>query len=115
MGVLYDYFSAADDDEAVSVQGWPAGPACPPNGVEPKDMIDLKGIDPAVMLGTLEALLTGVPYDQLLRHPRNTVPLTPWEDGEEQGVVTIADEVTAVLAGASDDRLREVAGPWSRT
>ncbi|MFI7617303.1 hypothetical protein ACIBP6_39380 [Nonomuraea terrae] len=111
MGVLYDYFSAATDEEAAAVVDWVGGPAFPPPGAEQKDNIDLNGIDPSVMLGKLEALLVGQSYDEIAE--RQGVSAVRFEESGEKGVVTIADEFTAVLAAATDERLIAVAGPWS--
>ena len=56
VGVLFDYFRAVDADSAaiVDADGW-AGPLAPPDGAEPFDGVDAKGIDPIVMLGQLVA------------------------------------------------------------
>lgn len=114
MGVLYDYFRAATDGEAVDVFDWPTGPTCRPPGVEPKDSAELKNIDPHVMMGTLEALLTGGRYEDITARPRHSAPLRFSEDGG-QGVMTVTDEFTSALAATTDDRIRAVAQPWSET
>ncbi|MCT9930824.1 hypothetical protein N5079_11400 [Planotetraspora sp. A-T 1434] len=114
MGVFCDYFSAAADEDAAAVHAWPAGPTCPPDNVGAKDTVELKGIDPVVMMGTLEALLTGLPYDQLVDRPRHGAVLRDNEDGGG-GILTITDEFTAALAAATDERIRTVAEPWSQT
>ncbi|GAA3757932.1 hypothetical protein [Micromonospora maritima] len=61
MGILCDYFSAPDDEAAAAVADVPGGPGSAPDpGLE---VVELKGIQPTVQLGTLEALLTGRDYD----------------------------------------------------
>ncbi|GAB1822856.1 hypothetical protein [Herbidospora sp. RD11066] len=102
-----DYFSAATDDEAIAVIGRPSG-------VSPNDRVELKMIDPHVMMGSLESLLTGVPYEEISARPRHA-RLLRLHDDESEAVVTISDEFTSALAAATDDELRAVAGPWSET
>lgn len=55
MGVLYGYFAAADDDDAVRAvvrdDGEPSGTGY--------DQLVIKGIDPVVELAPAEALMTG--------------------------------------------------------
>ncbi|PZG21215.1 hypothetical protein [Nonomuraea aridisoli] len=113
MGVLYDYFGAATDEEAAAVVDWVGGPAYPPLGAEQKDSVDLKGIDPAVMLGKLEALLVGRSYDEIAES--HGVSAVRFVESGEKGVVSVADRLTAVLAEATDEQLVAVAGAWSET
>jgi hypothetical protein len=130
MGVLFDYFSAASDEAAASAISLPGGPGAPPPpperrgllrgrqasapAVVPFDTISVKGIDPLVQLGTLEALLTGRDYEQIVSGPRAGHMLATQDDGERL-VVTLTDELQAVLADAQDDQLAAVAVPWSQT
>ncbi|TLP62487.1 hypothetical protein [Microbispora triticiradicis] len=114
MGVFFDYFRAATDDAAADVFDWPAGPTCPPPGTEPKDSAELKNIDPHVMMGTLEALLTGNRYEDITARPRHAATLRFSDDGG-QGVLTVTDEFTSALAAANDDQIRALAHPWSQT
>ncbi|ETK35589.1 hypothetical protein [Microbispora sp. ATCC PTA-5024] len=114
MGIFYDYFRAATDDEAAAVCDWPAGPTCPPPGTEPKDSVELKGIDPHVMMGTLEALLTVSRYEDIADRSRHAATLQHSDDGH-QGLFTITDEFTTALATAGDEQIRAVAHPWSQT
>ncbi|MBP2702934.1 hypothetical protein JOL79_03850 [Microbispora sp. RL4-1S] len=114
MGVIYDYFSAATDDEAAAVYDWPAGPICPPSGTEPKDSVEVKNIDPHVMMGTLEALLTGNRYEDITERPRHAATLRFGDDGGD-GLFTITGEFTSALVSADDDRIHAVAHAWSET
>lgn len=66
------------------------------------------------MLGTLEALLTGGRYEDIAERPRHAATLRIRDD-DEKGVLTITDEFTSALAAATDDQIRAVAHPWSRT
>jgi hypothetical protein len=82
--------------------------------VVPFDTVSVKGIDPLVQLGTLEALLTGRDYDQIVAGPRAGQALAT-QDGGERLVVTVTDELQTALADADDARLASVAVPWSQT
>ncbi len=136
MGVLYDYF-AADSDEhaatAVDLPGGPGGaavqaparrgglfrrrqePVEPPSAAETGfDVVSVKGIEPVVQLGTLEELLTGRPYDDIVADPRSGEAVAVRHGGELL-VLTLSDTLVAALATATDSRLAEVAVPWSRT
>ncbi|TCC26155.1 hypothetical protein [Kribbella sindirgiensis] len=142
MGVLFDYFAAASDEEAASVIDRVGGPGSPETMVAPPegrqrgifgrkrrapepavsaapdlvvyDTLSVKGIDPVVQLGTLEELLTGRPYDDVVDDPRSGHHLA-MRDGGERLVFTLTDPLTAALAEASDETLERVAGPWSET
>lgn len=142
VGVLFDYFAAASDEEAAGVIDRLGGPGSQAVSVTPRptpkrglfrkkppapvpvidtdpelpvyDTISVKGIDPIVQLGTLEALLTGRPYDDVVEDPRSGHDLAS-RDGGERLVITITDSLTAALAGATDEALQQVAVPWSQT
>ena len=142
MGVLFDYFAAASDEEAAAVidlaggpasttAAMPAGPG-PKRGlfrrrghttepeasaasvVTPLDGVAGRGIDPVVQLGTLEELLTGRPYDEVVADPRSGLDLAV-RDGGERLVLTVTDSLMAALANTKDDALERVAEPWSGT
>jgi hypothetical protein len=130
MGVLFDYFSAVSDQAAASAISLPGGPGTPPPGPRhrgwprgrqadtpaeaPFDTISVKGIDPLVQLGTLEALLTGRDYEQIVAGPRAGHVIAN-QDGGERLVVTLTDELQTALADADDAQLPSVAVPWSQT
>jgi hypothetical protein len=108
MGVVTDYFSASSDAAAASVidrLGGPREPSTGPSAEPPFDTVEAKNLDPVVMLGTLEALLTGRDYRDIVAG----------QDDYHLLVLTVTDEIQAALAAASDKRLAEVAVPWSRT
>lgn len=111
MSVIYDYFSAASDEEAVKVLDVEAGPTATDSGF---DAGTLGGIDPVVQLGTLEALLTGAPYDDVTEDPRAGHNLAMSED-YDRIIITVTDALASALAAADDARLAEVAEPWSQT
>ena len=131
MGVLHDYVAADDDDQAAGVVdrfGGPAGPATAPTrralfrrpapvraltGIV-FDTVPDTGIDPSVELGTLEALLTGRPHDEVVADPRWGSVLAERDDGALQ-VFTLTDTLFRALAAADEAGLAAVAAPWSRT
>lgn len=141
MGVLFDYFAADSDEVAASVidrLGGPgAGVAPPAPSITPRrrlfrraieqapalrddapqlvfDTVSVEGIDPVVQLGTLEELLTGRPYDDIVEDPRSGQAVAT-RNGGERLVLTLTESVTTALAEAGNDRLSGVAVPWSQT
>lgn len=142
VGVLFDYFAAASDEEAAAVIDRVGGPGSqatrasapteskrgifgrkrqpsePAIGTDPDLVVhrtvSVKGIDPVVQLGTLEALLTGRPYDDVVEDPRSGHDVAT-RDGGERLVVALTDSLTSALTGATDEVLDRVAVPWSET
>jgi len=117
MGVLFDYFSAESDETAASTIDLLGGPGAQQAGTPddvPFDTVSVKGIDPVVQLGTLEALLTGRDYGQIVAGPRAGNSLAV-RDGGERVVVTLTDELQDALADSNDGQLTSVAVPWSQT
>ena len=140
MGVLCDYFSASSDDVAAAVVDRVGGPGAPVGEsatatrrrgwfsrkamlplVEPEmhptsgfDTVSANGIDPVVMMGTLEGLLTGRPYQEITGDPRSGHAVAVRDEGERV-VVTLTDSLARSLAAASPGRLAEVAIPWAAT
>lgn len=110
MSVLCDYFAAESDRAAATfVDGGPLG-ADPPAAA----VVEATGLEPVVMLGNLEALLTGRAYDDVMADPRQGEAVVVRDEGERV-VVTITDSLVAALAAADDPRLEQVAQPWSQT
>lgn len=143
MGVICEYFAASSDEAAAATIDRVGGPGSQKvvttpdpvpakrglfsrKGPSPKpqmtideslpifDTLSVKGIDPLVQLGTLEELLTGRPYDEVIEDPRSGKDLAS-ANGGERLVLTITDALAAALTQASDERLSEVAVPWSQT
>jgi hypothetical protein len=112
MGVLFGYFAAASDETAASAINVDGGPASA--WPHPFETVALKGIDPVVQMGTLEALLTEVDYETVANNPRSGHSVAIRDEGERI-ILTITDELQAALAGADAALLREVAVPWSQT
>jgi hypothetical protein len=139
VAVTFEYFSASSDDEAASVIDRFGGPgsratATPapvskhsffrrtrlgvdvgPSGpsLPGYDAVPATDIDPVVQLGTLEELLTGRPFDDILADPLTGRDIAV-RDGGERLVVTINQAVSKALAAASDESLAAVAIPWAR-
>lgn len=106
MGILCDYFAADSDEQAAKAIAWDRSPQ--------PGVVATKGIDPLVQLGTLEELLTGRPFEEICAGPRSGVLIKDGGDGDRV-VVSVTDELCAALADASDERLAQVAVPWSQT
>ena len=110
MGVLYDYFRAPDASTAAAVLERVGGPMGGPDAPV-LDAVDGKGIDPEVMMRTLQSLLTEVPYDEL-----------PWgemlamsDDANGPWIMQLSEELRDALADAQASRLPAVAEQWVRT
>lgn len=103
---LFDYFAATSDEAAAQV--------LTSGGPDPDEVpvLPVKGIEPMAQLGTLEALLTGVAYETIAAGPRAAKMVA---HVDEVYVVTITDELQAVLTSYDEDRLEEVAIPWAQT
>ncbi|MFI1095413.1 hypothetical protein [Streptomyces sp. NPDC020917] len=106
---LCDYFSAADDEAAVAVMDTLGGPI--PAGL---DAISLKNIDPVVVIGRLETLMTGHGDGETGGSPPEA-QLVSTPDGEGPLVFRLSDALTAALAVAGPGDLARAARPWSLT
>ncbi|MFI1225679.1 MULTISPECIES: hypothetical protein [unclassified Streptomyces] len=107
MGNIYDYYAATDDGQALTL--FADGCADDPFGT-----LGLKGADPYVLLGAVEAHLTGVPEEQVEADPRFCALLN---DPESEGpwLVSLTDSLRDALAAATPERLLETATAWTRT
>ena len=141
MGVIYEYFAAASDDDAaatIDIAGGPGGetPMSPelPAAIAAGDrqaierlmrprmrisehglpVLSVKGIDPVIQLGQLESLLTGVAYETLGARPDSGRNLAVRDEGMRL-VLTLPDGFRQTLADQTPEQLDAVAGPWSRT
>ena len=123
MSVICDYFLARGDEQAAATAGWPGGPgapAAPRRGLfrrpgeapAPLPHADLPGLDPVVVLATLEALLVGGDADDLAARNAEGQVNDP-ADGVL--VFRLSPALSAALADAPPGRLAEVAVPWSQT
>jgi hypothetical protein len=110
MGVLYDYFRAADDAAARAAADRPGGPLASGGSGTPFDGVAARGVDPVVTLGHLVAFVRGatwspelVPADEIARAAVGGA----W-------VERLGEPVRDWLAGAVDDALPEIVVKWSQ-
>lgn len=75
--------------------------------------METKGIDPIVMMGTLEALLTGTSYEEVAAGDVSGRILT--SDNQGVMVVALTRELQRALSSATPDRLGAVAVSWLQT
>ena len=110
MGVLYGYFAADDDNNAVRAvvrdDGQPSGTGY--------DQLVIKGIDPVVELAPAEALMTGRSATAVKSDPRHGSLIGMLGDGELV-VVSLTDALRDALATYDTTSLRDVASTWSST
>jgi hypothetical protein len=121
VGVLCDYFRAPDRATALALHRHPDGlfEAAASAGTE---ALDLKGLDPFVILGKLVGLLSGVSYEHMLLAggiPIDHVPdpvLVTGEDDEDI-LVELSVVMRDTLADATEAALTEAApsGPTSKS
>jgi hypothetical protein len=129
VGVLFDYFRAPDRETALRLLNDGSGvPDGPTTGKRDLDVLDAKGLDPAVTVGQLLALILNVPwrvglvetvsvwppeetkptsYEQWSRLPEDS----PWDSGitlEELGV-----SFRDALADVDDHALPWIAEQWT--
>lgn len=105
MGVMYDYFRAPSEDEALRARTVRDGP------VREFDGVETKWIDPHVALGKLVGFVRGVPWSLDIV---STTCLWPprWTDAEE-GVEELDEQVRDVLASVDDGSVPELAARWA--
>ena len=121
MGLLCDYFLAQSDDQAAATIDWVGGPSDPPSKrgllrktkVEGHPTVSMNGIEPAVMMSTLEHLLTGAAVDSLIS--QNARRQVAGSDGGERLVMALSPSLQDALAAADESSLRHIAQPWSET
>jgi hypothetical protein len=100
MGLLIDYYLAGSDESAVTL------------GAEPESasgVMSGNGIEPVVMLSTLENLLTGLSEDEIAE--RGGGEIVGISDSGAM-VVRVRDQLLEAVAGADAPRLRTAAASW---
>jgi len=130
MGVLHDYFRAANHKAALGVLEAPAGPLVPDDtGRTPFDGIDAKGVDPNVVLGQLVAIVRNTQWTTetvtttSVWPPPDTAPATldeamtlpedsPWSTGP--WVMELDDQTHATLADIADSQCARLAAQWAQ-
>jgi hypothetical protein len=104
MGLLYEYFTAADDRAAAAMLT---------AGLEPPTFLDEVN---ANELHEIETLLTGRSAEEITTDPRFHALLAEQAADSalagECGVVTVTDSLTRALAAADDAELRAVGVAW---
>jgi hypothetical protein len=107
MGNIYDYYAAEDDARALA--------AFEEGGIDDVfGTVGLKGVDPHLLLGTVEACLTGASEEQVEAEPRFCELLSdPEHDG--RWLVALTDTLRDSLAAATSGRLLEAVAVWSLT
>ncbi len=112
MGVLYDYFRAADDAAAVRLmEDLEGGPVALANGGSPVDAVDCKGIDPVVALGKLVGFVRGLDW---------SVDLVGsgllWSGSEDEGpwLISIDDGTRDSLASVPVAQMPELSARWGQ-
>jgi hypothetical protein len=123
VGVLCDYFTAPSDEAAAATIDWDGGPSRPDlqkrgvlrrsKGPEPLPTVEFGGVEPTVQMGTLDEILTGTPFGEVLADP--TAAIIAERDGGERLVVRLSTRLQAALAVADADRLKDAAVPWAAT
>ncbi len=113
MGVLCDYFVAADDAAAIAALDL-LGPGGSPASVHGEaaglDSIDLKGIEPAVMVGKLVAFVRGIEWEPGLAAGRLL-----WTPDEDNGpwVTPMPNAARDTLAGIAPEDIPRLAERWA--
>ncbi|GAA2599790.1 hypothetical protein GCM10010399_33220 [Dactylosporangium fulvum] len=110
MGVLYDYFRAADDASAIKlIEDLVGGPAGNSSTV---DAIDLKGIDPTVTLAELVCFVRGIEWNVNVVEEHLV-----WSRAEAEGpwVLSIGDDVRDALASITEAQMPSLSARWGRT
>jgi hypothetical protein len=105
MGVLYDYFVAASDDEAAAmIEDGPDGELV---------VLELKGLDP-LRLVDVESLLTGVSFNAICERPQ-FLRVVAALNNDHKLVLSLNDELRDALARATAEKPAAVAASWAET
>ncbi|MBP2471381.1 hypothetical protein JOF53_000253 [Crossiella equi] len=113
MGIVYDYFRAADDQDALRVVEYDAGPrfgSLP--GLTPFDAVAAPGVDPVVVLGQLLAFVLAQPWHVDLVPARSLWPVAATSP-EPPLVFAVGRRARDVLATVCEEDLPELAGKWA--
>lgn len=115
MGVLFDYFRAADPAAVAKLMEATAGHSpIYPDGPVVADGVDAKGIEPVVTLGQLIAMILDVEWDTALADGDLVWPAgESGEDDDGPWVQAVNQQARDALAGVDDARLPELAERWA--
>ncbi|MEZ7130465.1 hypothetical protein ACBR40_34475 [Nonomuraea sp. AD125B] len=128
MGILYDYYRAADREAAIARPDLGRAGVRVLPGQPEFDGVDAKGIDPGVILARLIGFIRGVPWSVDLVEmaeiypPSEGAPTTdeewdalpedsPYLDGP--GIEELSVSVRDTLADVDDERLPALARQWA--
>ncbi|MBD0675259.1 hypothetical protein [Streptomyces sp. CBMA156] len=124
MGVLTDYFRAADAATVVRALELTEGGLPPLGGEGSFDGVEAKGVDPDVVLGQLVAVVLGEPWRTGLVTETAVWPATPapgpsgpadeddpWATGP--WVTELGAAARDALAAIPDERVPEAVGRWA--
>lgn len=136
MSLLCEYFAAPSDAAAAVVVDRLGGPAdatgapvptkrglfrhkaepvrAPAGAAVAYPTVDGGGIEPVVQLATLEEILTGRTYDDVIEGLEEGNVVAE-RDGGHRLVVRLTPTLTAALSDADPDTLAAAALPWSQT
>ncbi|MEU7613999.1 hypothetical protein [Micromonospora sp. NPDC049204] len=113
MGVLYDYFRAEDDAAAVRlVEDFEGGPLAVGHGGAAVDAVDLKGIEPTVILGQLVGFVRQVDWNASLIGTDLV-----WSEDEQEGpwLMSLDRATRDTLASIATPQMPELSARWGRT
>jgi hypothetical protein len=115
VAVLFDYFVAPSDEVAATVVDRIGGPgsSAHPAGPAAFSTVRAPGVDPVVLMGNLERLLTGRSFEDILDDPTSG-PIAA-RDGGERAVLRLRSSLATALADLEDARIASVALLWSHT
>jgi hypothetical protein len=115
VAVLFDYFVAPSDAVAATVVDRIGGPGSSAHPAAPAAFPTVRapGVDPVVLTGRLEELLTGRTFEEILDDPTSG-PVAA-RDGGARAVVRLTTSLAEALARADESRLEAVAPAWSRS
>jgi hypothetical protein len=114
VAVLFDYFAAPSDEVAATVVDRIGGPGSSAHPAAPAAFRTVRapGVDPVVLMGSLEVLLTGRSFEEILDDPTSG-PVVAGHGGE-RAVVRLTSSLARALAECDEERIAAVAVPWSR-
>jgi hypothetical protein len=120
MGLLIDYFVADSDADAAKTIDWPGGPREGSGRWQDRlrgrrggyPVISEKLIEPVVVLGSLEELLTGRAFEAQLADPESR-PLIALRNEGERLVFRIGEFLVTALRGAAERDVLSLADDWS--
>jgi hypothetical protein len=81
--------------------------------VQPFVVVDMKGVEPTVQMATLEEILTGRSYDEIVADSADRIVSS--RAGGERLVVQLTKTLQEALAEATEAQLAEAVDRWAST